>query len=100
MKGKKKSKRRLRKGEKSRGGIDNEDYGPEASADENEGGSSQDEYESDFINDGAVEEDDEHVIEAKRMNRGDAEDEEEEYYSKSEDDSKKKLSLNNKAKAS
>eukprot|EP00347_Sterkiella_histriomuscorum_P014209 403361753 len=65
-------KKRLQKGgkgkKKSRGGVDDEDYGPEASADEEEGGSSQDNYESDFINDNKVEYESDHEQNASASN--------------------------------
>lgn len=70
---------------------DEEDYGPEASADESEGGSSQDEYESDFINDARVEYEEKEKKKAVKKNGKETEkivapklhSSEEEYYSRS-----------------
>jgi DNA excision repair protein ERCC-6 len=69
-----------------------EDYGPEASPDEHEGGSSQDEYESDFINDDRVEYEGEEKKKIVKRNGKEGEkievpklhSSEEEYYSKSQ----------------
>ena len=80
------TKRRLRRKDEE------EDYGPEASADESEGGSSQDEYESDFINDARVGDEGEEkkrVVrrdgrEAERIEAPKLHSSEEEYYSRSQ----------------